>query len=172
MQLEPLVPPCVLFRCWSSPWELWGYWLVPIVFSSMELQTPSAPWVLSLAPSVGILCSVQWMAVSIHFCISQARKSLSGTGRRQLYQVLSASTCWHPQKCLTLVIVYKMDPQVGQSFSGHSFSLRSTLCLCNSFYGYFDPPSKKDQKIHTLVFLLHEFHVVCEFYLGYSKPLV
>jgi hypothetical protein len=45
---------------------------------------------------------------------------------------LSVSTCWHPQKCLGLVIVYGMDPQVGQSLDGHSFSLCSTLCLCNS----------------------------------------
>jgi hypothetical protein len=32
------------------------------------------------------------------------------------------------------------------------------------------PPSKKDQSIHTLVFFLLEFHVVCELYLGYSEP--
>jgi hypothetical protein len=52
------------------------------------------------------------------------------------------STCWHPQKCLDLIIVYGMDPQVRQSLDGHSFSLSSTLCLCNSFHGYFVPPSK------------------------------
>jgi hypothetical protein len=27
MQLEPWVPPCVLFGWWFSPWELWGVWL-------------------------------------------------------------------------------------------------------------------------------------------------
>lgn len=60
MQLELWVPPCVFFgRC---PRELWGYWLVPPI----GLQTPSAPWVLSLVPSLGTLCSVQWMAVSIY----------------------------------------------------------------------------------------------------------
>ena len=57
---------------WFSPRELWGYWLVHIVVPPMRLQTPSAPWVLSLAPSLGTLCSVQWMAVSIQFCIYQA----------------------------------------------------------------------------------------------------
>ena len=54
MQLEPWVHPCVLFSWRFSPRELWGYWLVHIVFPPMELQTPSAPWVLSLAPSLGI----------------------------------------------------------------------------------------------------------------------
>ena len=54
-----------------SPWELWGYWLVHIVVSPMGLQTPSVPRVLSLASSMGTLCSVQWMAVSIHVCICQ-----------------------------------------------------------------------------------------------------
>jgi hypothetical protein len=32
-------------------------------------------------------------------------------------------------------------------------------------------PSKKDQSIHTLVFLFLELHLVCELYLGYSKLL-
>jgi hypothetical protein len=49
----------------------------------MGLKTPSAPWVLSLAAPLGTLCSVQWMAMSIHFCICQA---LAEPLRRQLYQ--------------------------------------------------------------------------------------
>jgi hypothetical protein len=60
-----------------------GYWLVHIVVPPMGLQTPSAPWVLSLAPSLGTLCSIQWMAVSIHLCICEA---LAEPLRRQLYQ--------------------------------------------------------------------------------------
>jgi hypothetical protein len=32
--------------------------------------------------------------------------------------------------------------------------------------------TKKNQSIHTLVFLLLEFHVFCKLYLGYSKLLV
>ena len=49
----------------------------------MGLQTPSVSWILSLAPSLGTLCSVQWMAVSIHFCICHA---LAEPLKRQLYQ--------------------------------------------------------------------------------------
>jgi hypothetical protein len=140
--------------------------LVHIDVSPMGLQTPSAPWVLSLAPSLGTLCSVQCMTVNIHFCICQ---ELAKPLRTQLYQspvskLLLASTMW-----LVLVVVYGMDPQVGQSLDGHSFSLCFTLC--NSFDEYFIPPSKKDQSIHTLVFLLLEFHVFCEFYLEYSELL-
>ena len=30
MQLEPWVPPCVLFGWWFNPWGLWGIWLVDI----------------------------------------------------------------------------------------------------------------------------------------------
>jgi hypothetical protein len=37
----------------------------------MGLQTPSASWVLSLAPPLETLCSIQWMIVSTHFCIFQ-----------------------------------------------------------------------------------------------------
>jgi hypothetical protein len=82
-QLEPQVPPCVFFDWWFGPTELWGYWLVHIILPPVQLQSPSAPWVLSLAPSLGTLCSVQWMIVSINYCIYQA---LSETLRRQLYQ--------------------------------------------------------------------------------------
>jgi hypothetical protein len=34
------------------------------------------------------------------------------------------------------------------------------------------PPSKTDRSVHTTVFLLLEFHVVCELYLGYSEILI
>jgi hypothetical protein len=61
----PWVLPSVLFGWWFSSWELWGIWLVDIVLP-MGLQTPSAPSDLSLTPSLGTLCSVQWLVVSIH----------------------------------------------------------------------------------------------------------
>ena len=63
--------------------ELWGYWSVHIVVPPMGLQISHVPWVLSLGPSLGTLCSVQWMSVIIHFCICQA---LAEPLRRQLYQ--------------------------------------------------------------------------------------
>jgi hypothetical protein len=69
IQLESHVPPCVFFDRWFTSKELWVYWLVHIDVPPMELQIPSAPWVLSLAPSLGTLCSILWMIVSIHFCI-------------------------------------------------------------------------------------------------------
>jgi hypothetical protein len=83
IQLEPQVPPCVFFDWWFSSKELSGYWLVHIDVPPMGLQTSSVPWVLSLAPSLGTLCSIQWMIVSINFCICQA---LTEPLRRQLYQ--------------------------------------------------------------------------------------
>ena len=55
--------------------------MVYIVVLPVGLQTPSAPWVFSLAPPMGTLCT--WMAVSIHFCISQ---TLAESLKRQLYQ--------------------------------------------------------------------------------------
>jgi hypothetical protein len=39
--------------------QLWGYWLVHIVVPPIGLKAPSAPWVLSLAPPLGALCSIQ-----------------------------------------------------------------------------------------------------------------
>jgi hypothetical protein len=51
-----------------------GYFLVHIVVPPKEMQTPLLPsvLVLSLDPSLGTLCSVQWLAESIHLCICQA----------------------------------------------------------------------------------------------------
>jgi hypothetical protein len=62
-----------------------------------------------------------------------------------------------------------MNPQVGQSLDGLSFSLCSALFLHICSHEYFVPLSKKDQRTHILVFLLLELHVVCELYLGYSE---
>jgi hypothetical protein len=83
IQLEPQLPPCVFFNWWYSSKELWGYWLVHIDVSPMGLQTPLAPWVLPLAPSLRTLFSVQWMIASINFCICQ---TLAEPLIRQLYQ--------------------------------------------------------------------------------------
>jgi hypothetical protein len=49
----------------------------------MWLQTPSANWVLYLAPSLRTPCSLQWLAVNICICICQ---TLVEPLRRQLYQ--------------------------------------------------------------------------------------
>ena len=83
MWLESWAPPCVFFGWWFSPCELWGYWWVHFVFPSIGLQTLSAPWVPSLAPSLETGCSVQWLPESNHLCICQV---LSEPLRRQLYQ--------------------------------------------------------------------------------------
>jgi hypothetical protein len=73
MRLQSWVPPCVLFGWWFCPWKLWVYWLVHIIVPPMELQIPSASWVLSLNPPLGTPWSVQWLATNIHFCICQAQ---------------------------------------------------------------------------------------------------
>jgi hypothetical protein len=49
----------------------------------MGLQNSSTSWILSLTPSLGTLCSIQWITVNIHFCIIQV---LAEPLRRQLYQ--------------------------------------------------------------------------------------
>ena len=46
--------------------------MVHTVVPPMGLQTPSAPWGLSLASPLGTLCSVQWLSENIPLCICQA----------------------------------------------------------------------------------------------------
>jgi hypothetical protein len=101
----------------------------------MGLQTPSAPWDLTIAPSLGTLCSLQRTTVKIHFCIYQA---LAEPLRRQIYQVPVSKILLAFTIVSGLVFVYRMDAQVGQSLDGHSFSLCFRLCLCNSFHRIFE----------------------------------
>jgi hypothetical protein len=94
--------------------------------------------------------------MSIHNCIGQdmaepLRKQINQAPRKLLipwHQVLSIGYYKFP-------IPYCYTPMI------------NFLTL----HGYFDPSSKKDLSIHTLVFLLLEFHVVCELYLGNSELL-
>ena len=62
--VKPWDPPCVLFGWWFSPWELCGYWLVHIIVPPAGLHISSVPWILSLAASLGTLCSFLLLAVS------------------------------------------------------------------------------------------------------------
>ena len=88
--MEPWVPPCVLFGWWFSPWEFWEgtAWFI-LLFLLWGCKPLQVPLVLSIIPPLGTplrtLCSVQWLAVSIHLCICQA---LAESLRRQPYQVL------------------------------------------------------------------------------------
>ena len=60
-----------------------GVWLVDVVVCPKGFPIPSAPSVLSPTPPLGTLCSVPWLAMSIHLCIYQA---LAEPLRRQLSQ--------------------------------------------------------------------------------------
>jgi hypothetical protein len=115
---------------------------------SCDFQTLSAPSILSLTSPVGNPCSVQWLAVSICLCICQA---LAGPLRKQLYQD-SFNHFLSSTIALGMVTVYGMN-----------------LHICS--HEYFVLLSEKDESTHTLVFLLFEFHVVCELYLGNSELL-
>jgi hypothetical protein len=104
----------------------------------------------------------------MHLCICQA---LGESLKRQLYQGPVSMYFLASTIVSGFGVCIWMDPQEGQSLNGPSFSLCSTLCLCIFSSGYFAPSSKKNTSIHTLVFLILELHVVCEFYLGYSELL-
>ena len=77
-------------------------WVAHIVVPSMALQNPSAPWVLSLALPLGILCSVQWLTGSTHLCICWV---LVVSLRREYIRLLSAPDqyrCRHSQPTIGL----------------------------------------------------------------------
>ena len=99
---------------------------------------------------------------------------LPGTGRASQETAISGSCQQNlVGMCNSIWVwwLFMMDPQVGPSLDGHSFSLSSELGLCNSFHGYIVPPSKMDRSVHALVCLLLEFHVFCKLYLEYAELL-
>jgi len=89
-----------------------GVWLVDIVVLPMVVQTFSAPSVLPITPPLGSQCSLLWLAASTTSVLVSLCQMLSGDSCNRL---LSASTYWHQQWCLGLVVTYGMNPQMGQS---------------------------------------------------------
>jgi hypothetical protein len=156
---------CFLWLVVYSPRELWTYWLVHIIVPPMGLQPLLAPWVFSLASSQGTLCSVQCIDVSIHFWICQA---LAQPLRIQLYQAPVSKLLFHNSIWVWWLLMGWI-PRLGSIWMVIT-TFSSPNCLSNFFHGYFAPPSKKNQSIQTLVFLL-EFPVICKLYLGYSELL-
>jgi hypothetical protein len=86
--------------------------------------------------------------------------AISGSFQQNLVSVCNSVSVWK--------LIMGWIPGYGSPSFRHS----SKLCLCNSFYGCFVPNSKKGQSVHTLVFVLLEFHVFSKLlYLGYPKFL-
>jgi hypothetical protein len=107
--------------------QLLGYWLVHFAVPPMGLKNPSASCVLSLAPPIQTLFSVQWLSESIYLCICQ---SLAKPLRRQLYQAPVSK----PLLASTIVSEFGgclWDGSPGSAVSEWSFlqSLLQTLSL-------------------------------------------
>ena len=143
------------------------YWLVHIVVPPMGMQTTLAPWVLRLGPSLGILCSVQWMAVSIHLCICEA---LAEPLRRQLYQASVSKIL------LASIIVSGFGGCIWDGFPrwGSLWMVMPSVSAPH-FVSVTPPigilfPLLRRTKVSTLGLLL-ELHVVYKLYLGYSELL-
>ena len=98
--------------------------MVHIVVPPMGLQAPLAPLVLSLAPPLRTLCSVQWLAVSIHFCICQTLAEL--LRRDILLQEEFGNVCSHSRNYLLIPLIV--------FFVAHFYLLwYNPICLYYSF---------------------------------------
>jgi hypothetical protein len=95
--------------------------------------------------------------------IATQETAISGSCQQNISGICNSVWVWR--------LIMGWIPGMGQSLFNPFFHLSSKLCLCNSFHGYFLPHSKEGRSIHTLVFLLLEFHVFCQLYLGYSNFL-
>jgi hypothetical protein len=135
-------------------------WLVDIVLP-MGLETLQfLHWVLSITPSLGTLCSIQWLAASL--CVCQA---LAEPLRRQLYQ---APVSKHFVESTT--VSGFGDCIWGSKWGSLCFSLCFTLCLRICSREYFVPLLRRTEA-PTLWFSFLKLHVVCELHLGYDKLL-
>jgi hypothetical protein len=138
MQLEILVPPCVFFGWWFISRKLWGVLVSSYCcssygainsFSTLGAFSTSFTGDPVLSPMDG--CEHQLLYLSGIGRASQ-KTAISGSCQQALVGIHNSVWVW--------CFFYGMDLQVGQSLHGHSFSLSSILCLCNSFHGYFVPP--------------------------------
>jgi hypothetical protein len=95
-------------------------------FRLMPNKASSAPSVL-LTPLLGSLCSVQWLAASLHICIGQ---DLAQPIRRQLYQA-SVSKYFLASIIVSRFSVCMWDGSPGVAVSGWPFlqSLLHSLSL-------------------------------------------
>jgi hypothetical protein len=105
-----------------------GVWLVDIVVLPIGLQTPSAPLVLHLHPSLGSPCSVLWLDACICICVRQA---LAEPLKGQVYH----SKHFLASAIVSQFVVCTLDGSLGGAVPGlpfhqfllHSLSLHSLL---------------------------------------------
>jgi hypothetical protein len=113
----------MLLGFWFSLWELWGVQVSWHCCSSYRVATPFSSSVLPLTLSYRLPTSTQWSAESICICSSQL---LVDPFRGQQYQ---APVCKHNMASVIVsrlgVCVNEIDPKLGQSLGGLSFSLCS-----------------------------------------------
>ena len=100
----------MLFDWWLSPGELWEFRLVDTVVLPMELQSLFAPSVLTLTFPLWCPGSIQWLAVSICFCLSQM---LAEPFRGQPCQTPVCKFFLASAIVLGLVSGPRIDPKVG-----------------------------------------------------------
>ena len=157
LHVYSLVGGLVPGRSWGSGWLILLFFDgVANHFSSFSPLSNS-----STGDPIG-----DWLAARFRLCTCQV---LAETLRRQdsCIRLLSACTSCHPQYRLHLVTVYGMDPQVGQSLDGLSFSLCSILCVRICFHEYF----VSLLRTKALTLWSSFFLKVCKLYLGYPELL-
>ena len=104
--------------------------LVDTVVLVMGLQSPSAPSVLPLTLPLVSPGSVQWFAGGFLICIGQDQAEPL---RGELYYTPASKHFLALPIVPGLVSADEMNPYMGQSLDGLSFSFCSTLCPCISF---------------------------------------
>ena len=140
MQLQPCVPPCVLWFVVKSLGAL-GYCLVHSVVPSMGLQKPSALFFFLFSYSIGnpvLSTVVDWKYPPL--CLSGTDRAPQETG----ISVSSQQTIVSIYSFLDLVTVHVIYPQVGQSLDHIPFSLCPTFFSVTTPIGILVPSSKKD----------------------------
>ena len=153
-----------LLGWWFTTWELW---FIDTFFLPMMLKTPSAPSVLSLTPSLGSGAQFNelWASTSVFVRLWQNLSGVAIWGSCQYALPGIHSNVW------VWCLYNGMDPKVGQSLDGLSFSLFSTLWFCIFSWTLFPLLKRTEAPILSLSLLLLDVHVVCKSYFGYSMLL-
>ena len=148
-----------------------GYWLVHIIVSPIGLQTPLAPWVLSLSPPLGALCSIQ-----LDNC-EHPLLYLPGTGKASQERAISGSFQQNLAGLYDGVSVWWLImgwiPGCSSLWMVHSFISAPKFVSVTPSMGVLFPIIRRG-KVSTLwssFFLSFMCFANCILYLGYFKFL-
>ena len=144
------------------------YWLVHIVVPPIGLQTPSAPWVLSLASPRGPVFHLiddceHPLLYLLDTGIASYKTAIPGSFQQNLAGICNSVWVWW--------LIMEWILRWGSLWMVHPFILAPNFISVTPFIGILFPILRRNEVSTHVVFPLLDFLVFCKLYLGCSMFL-